>query len=86
LSKQLKRPPDDVLAQGGKTATVLGDGDLEFPPQRMGRQDAEVAAMSAPIGRRRTSAAIRSGVGRRARHASASQARRVAGAATRGPR
>jgi hypothetical protein len=43
------------------TTLPMSDDDLaQFPPQRMARQDAEIAqmsAMTAPIGQRRTSAA-----------------------------
>ena len=37
-------PLDRVIEQGGETAAVADDFDHRFPPQRMGRHDAEVAA------------------------------------------
>jgi hypothetical protein len=39
-----KRPVDDVDDQPGVVAVVFGDEALQFPPQRVAWQDAEVAA------------------------------------------
>ena len=72
LNRRLKLPPCQMMAR----LSSCHSGWVGRTPRSR-----QMSAMTAPIGRRRTSAAICSGVGRRARRGSASLASLAAGAA-----